>query len=46
MKRILKKIAVLQKTSVGRNIEQNTATIISKMQEAVSQQADILLLPE
>jgi len=40
------KTAVLQMASAGRDIEQNTATIIAKMQEASEHKADILLLPE
>lgn len=40
------KVAVLQMASAGRDIEQNTATIVAKMQEASEQKADILLVPE
>lgn len=40
------KVAILQMPSTERDVQKNTETLISKMQEAAEENADILLVPE
>ena len=46
MKKMIFKTSILQMRSRNRDIQNNISTVIEKMEEAKSNHADILLLPE